>query len=307
MRAYIIRRLLFMIPILFLLSVLVFFVAHLTPGSPVDLIAGPTATQDVRAEIAAKYGLDLPLPVQYYKWLSQVVQGDLGRSLTLGRKPVATLIKERFHYTVELGLSAWLLAYLVAIPIGILAAVRQHSLFDNLSIAAAVVGASVPSFWLALLLILIFSVRLQWFPISGVGGLKALILPAIALALGRMAVLARIVRAGMLEVLGSDYVRTARAKGLTELKIILLHAFRNALLPLVSLAGLELGYLLGGAIIVETVFARPGLGTLMVQAVRSRDFPVVQGAVLILGISIVFSNLITDVLYTVIDPRIRYG
>ena len=303
---YFMRRLLFMIPVLLLLSVVVFLVAHLAPGSPVDLIAGPTATQEIRQEIAAKYGLDQPLPAQYFRWLANVARADMGRSIVTGR-PVLSLILQRLPATLELGLAAWLLAYGLGIPIGIVAAVKQYSLLDNTSIFLAVLGVSIPDFWLSLMLMLIFAAGLRWFPVGGYGGLSHVVLPAFALGMGRMAVVARIVRASMLEVMSEDYVRTARAKGLVERVVLLSHGFRNALLPLVSLAGLYLGYLVGGAVVVETVFARPGVGYLIVKSVAQRDFPVVQGAVLVLGMSVLTFNLITDIAYAIIDPRIRYG
>jgi len=305
MTRYLIKRLLFMIPVLLLLSIIVFVIAQLTPGSPVDLIAGPTATQEVRDRIAAELGLDQPLPVQYFKWLSRVMRGDLGRSIVSGR-PVWSLIRQALPVTVELGLAAWLLAYVVAIPIGVIAAVRRHTAWDNASMFLAIIGVTVPDFWLSLLLILVFAATLKWFPIAGYGGIEYLVLPALALGAGRMAVLARTVRASMLDVLDSDYVRTARAKGLSESLVVIRHAFRNALLPLVSLGGLQLGYLVGGAVVVETIFARPGIGRLIVKSIGAGDFPIVQGAVLILGLSILAANLLTDILYVFVDPRIRY-
>lgn len=305
MMKYLIKRLLFMIPVLLLLSIIVFVVAQLTPGSPVDLIAGPTATQEVRDRIAAELGLDQPLPVQYLKWLSRVIRGDLGRSIVSGR-PVWSLIRQALPVTVELGLAAWLLAYVVAIPIGVIAAVRRHTAWDNISMFLAIIGVTVPDFWLSLILILVFAATLKWFPIAGYGGIEYLVLPALALGAGRMAVLARTVRASMLDVLDSDHVRTARAKGLSEPLVVIRHAFRNALLPLVSLGGLQLGYLVGGAVVVEMIFARPGIGRLIVKSIGAGDFPIVQGAVLILGLSILAANLLTDILYVFVDPRIRY-
>jgi peptide/nickel transport system permease protein len=208
--------------------------------------------------------------------------------------------------TLELGITAWTLAFAVAIPVGVIAAARQYSFWDNASMLFAILGVTIPDFWLSLMLIFVFGATLNWLPIAGQGGIKYLVLPATALALGRMALLARIIRASTLDVLHDDYIRTARAKGLLERSVLFRHALRNSLLPVVSLAGLQLGYILGGAVIVETVFARPGLGRTIIMAIKSRDFPVVQGTVLILGISILLANLITDLSYAFIDPRIRY-
>jgi peptide/nickel transport system permease protein len=306
MARYIVKRIIFMLPVLLLLSIIVFIITQLTPGSPVDLIAGPLATQEVRDRITAELGLDQPLPVQYFKWLSNLLRGNMGRSI-ISKRPVSSLIVENLPMTLELGLFSWLLAYAISIPLGIISAVKQYSFWDNACMLFAIVGVTIPDFWLSLMLILFFGATLRWFPIAGYGGIKYLILPSMALALGRMALLARIIRASMLEVLNNDYIRTARAKGIDERNVIVRHGFRNALLPIISIAGLQLGYLLGGAVIVETIFARPGLGRLIIKSISSRDFPVVQGTVLVLGISILIVNLITDLTYAFIDPRIRYA
>lgn len=302
---YIIRRLIFMVVVLLLLSIAVFTIAHLTPGSPIDRLAGPRASPETRARLTAEYGLDQPWPVQYLRYMEHVVRGDFGRSIISGQ-PILNEIARRLPITLELGITAFAVAYAVAIPIGILAAVRRYTFLDFGASFFALVGMAVPNFWTGLMLILVFSVWLGWLPVSGYGSVQQLIMPAVALALPEMAGAARIVRSSMLEVLKRDYIRTAQAKGLSVRAITYGHAFRNSLLPLLSLAGLHLGWLVGGAVILEVIFARPGLGRMMVDAIFQRDFPVTQGTMLVLGASVILVNIITDVAYAFVDPRIRY-
>ncbi len=304
MLAYLIRRMLFIIPVLLATALLVFTALHLTPGDPVDVIAGPLVDEATRARIRERLGLDRPLPVQFITYMGGVLQGDLGVSI-LNRRPVIDLIRQRLPVTLELGLAAFALTYTIALPLGILAALRRNSVLDWLSMSVALIGVAMPSFWLGLMLVYLFSVQLRLLPATGSGGLQYLILPTLALALPRVGQVARITRSSMLEVIGLDYMRTAAAKGLAPGLIVRRHALRNALLPIIALMGLDLGYVVGGSVVIETVFARPGIGDMMIRAITSRDFPVLQGGMFVLTLAIVVSNLVADVCYMLIDPRIR--
>ncbi|HIC89744.1 MAG TPA: ABC transporter permease, partial [Anaerolineae bacterium] len=291
MTRYLIRRTLLMIPVLVAASLLVFLAVHLSPGDPVDLIAGPLASEEIRQQVRVRLGLDKSLPQQYFIYIAHIAQGDLGRSV-LSRQPVAELVRIKLPITLELGIAAFLVTYLVAVPLGVIAALHRNSLTDYVSMILALLGVSMPSFWFALILIYVFAVALGWFPPTGYGGLRYLILPAVALGLPRVGRVARMMRSSMLEVIGQDYIRTARAKGLPERTVVLVHAVRNALLPILSLMGLDLGYVLGGSVVIENVFARSGVGDMMLKAIYSRDFPVLQGAMLILTAAIVVGNII---------------
>jgi peptide/nickel transport system permease protein len=304
--SYIANRLLQAVPVIVGISVLTFLMLHLVPGDPVQIFAGDKPlTPERAAEIRHQLGLDRPLWVQYWDYASHAARGDLGVGLR-SQRPVLDSILEALPSTVELTLSALALATCVGVACGIAAAVGHGSWFDTAIMAAAMLGISMPVFYSSLLLLFLFSFSLGWFPATGQGGIQRLVLPAVALGLTSSAVLARLVRSSMLEVLHQEYVTTARAKGLSEQLVVIRHALKNALIPAVTMLGLQLGALLGGAVITETVFSRPGLGRLAVDAIASRDFPLVQGTVLFAALVYVLVNLAVDVSYAAIDPRIRY-
>ena len=300
----VLRQLVLVLPTLLGVVTLVFAFLHLVPGDPVEIMLGDSAAPADVAALRHDLGLDRPLPAQYARFLMRIAHGDLGRSIAF-RAPVATVIGDRYPATLELAGAAFLLALSLAVPLGVLAAARAGSMLDRLTRIASLAGACLPSFWLGPLLILGFSIGLGWLPVSGRGGPLHLILPAVTLALGMMGVLVRLVRASMLEALGEDYIRTARAKGTPGWRVVAVHALRNALMPVTTVAGLQAGALLAGAILTETVFAWPGLGRLVVEAISARDYPLVQGCVLTIGVSYVTVNLVTDLVYQAIDPRLR--
>jgi peptide/nickel transport system permease protein len=307
MLSYITQRLLHAIPVLVGISVLTFAMLHLVPGDPVEIFAGDKPLTPERAdEIRHQLGLDRPLYVQYLDYASHALRGDLGVGLR-SQRPVIDSIIEALPSTLELTGAALLLALVAGVALGIIAAVAHGRWLDTLAMSFAMLGVSVPVFYSGLLLILFFSFRLGWFPATGQGGVERLVLPSVALGLASAAALARLVRSSMLEVLGQEYIITARAKGLAERAVILGHALKNALIPTVTLLGLQLGALLGGAVVTETIFSRPGIGRLAVDAIGNRDFPLIQGTVLFAAVTYVLVNLVVDVLYAVIDPRIRYG
>lgn len=305
MVSYLIRRVLLAIPVLLVTALLVFSALHLSGGDPVMLLVHPTAPQYVREAVRAKLGLDKPLPVQFVVYMSNVLRGDLGRSI-LSRREVSELILEKLPVTVELGVASLALAYLMSIPLGTIAALHRNSFLDWSSMIVALIGVSMAGFWLGLLLIYAFAVHLRWFPPTGHGTISHLVLPALALGLPRVGRIARITRSSLLEVIEEDYIRTARAKGLAERAVVFRHALRNALIPIISLLGLDLGYIVGGSVVIEHVFARPGIGDMMLRAIYSRDFPVLQGSMFVLALAIILSNITADVLYTFVDPRIRH-
>ncbi|WP_038047634.1 nickel ABC transporter permease [Thermus caliditerrae] len=305
MLTYAIRRLLIAIPTLFGVVLLVFLMVRLAPGDPAVLLAGEFATPETLQAIRERYGLDRPLPEQFLLYLGALLRGDLGESAR-SRRPVLEELKTYFPNTVELAVAAILVALLTGIPLGILAALRPGSGLDLGVMTLALLGVSMPVFWFGLLAILIFSVNLGWFPVAGKGTLAHLVLPAVTLGVNATALLARMTRGTLLEVLSQDYIRTARAKGLRERVVVFKHALRNAMIPVVTVAGLEFGSLLAGAVITETIFAWPGLGQLLVGSILARDYPVVQGAVLLVATSFILVNLLVDLLYAWIDPRVRY-
>lgn len=327
MYAFIARRALALIPVLLGVSLLVFSLAFITPGDPVLIKIGmENASEEEIARIRSELGLDRPFWVQFGDFLAGAVQGDLGMSYRTNR-PVIEMIKERLPATLELTLTAFVLSIAIAIPIGVISAVKKYSLIDYTSMMGALFGISMPSFWLGLVLILIASLYLGWFPASGRGGslleglwvlltqlnpgpvirsVRHLALPSITLGLITAALITRLTRSNMLEVLKEDYIRTARAKGLSERVVVYRHALKNALLPVVTVLGLRLGQLLGGSVIVETVFAWPGAGRMIISSINRRDFMVVQGMVLVLATAFVLANLAVDIIYTWLDPRIRY-
>lgn len=305
MLKYIIKKLLLMIPVLLGLTLFIFLILHLAPGEPVDLIVGPNATPEVYENVRESLGLNRSLPVQYSIFLKNLLKGDLGRSI-LQNRPVSELILERFPVTFKLGILSLILSFVIAVPIGVIAAIKRNTYLDYVSMTGALIGISMPTFWFALLLLYFFAYRLGWFPISGYGTVKHLILPVITVGLTDAAVTARMVRSSMLEVIGQDYVRTARAKGVHENKVMGKHALKNALIPVITLLGMRVGWIFGGSVILETVFSIPGIGRLIVDGIFSRDYPVVQGSILVLAASVLIGNLIADILYAVVDPRIKY-
>ena len=305
MANYLIKRLLLAVPVLIVTAFLVFLALHLSPGDPVDVIVGPIAPEEVRDRVRTRLGLDKPWPVQFLIYMGNIVQGDLGQSI-LSKRSVTEMITEKLPVTAELGVAAFAVAYLLAIPLGTLAALHRNSFIDWISMVLALIGVSMPGFWLALLLIYAFAVNLRIFPPTGHEGIESLVLPALALGLPRVGKIARLTRSSLLEVVDQDYIRTARAKGLRERSVVSVHALRNALIPIVSLMGLDLGYIVGGSVVLEAVFARPGIGDMMLQAIYSRDFPVLQGGMFVLALAIVLSNILADVAYVIVDPRIRH-
>jgi peptide/nickel transport system permease protein len=313
MARYLVRRVLWMIAVLFGVSIVVFSIIHLTPGDPAQIMLGPTAGMDEVRALRHDLGLDQPVVVQYLVWIGRVAHGDLGVSIVL-RRPVLNEVLDRFRNTAILAVAAILISFTLGTLLGMVSAVRRGSAIDRSVMLLATWGLSLPSFWFGLMLIILFSVRLGWLPGTGmtspVGGgdgldiLKHVILPAVALAVVPMAVIARYTRSSMLEVLGQDYIRTARAKGLRERIVIGRHVFRNTLVALVTMFGLQVGFLLAGAVYIENVFSWPGIGQMLVDSILKRDFPLVQGGVLLVATVYVVVNLITDLLYVYLDPRI---
>jgi peptide/nickel transport system permease protein len=314
-RRYLTRRILSLVPVLAGVSVVVFLVLHLSPGDPAEVMLGSQATQEDLARLRAQLGLDEPLPVQYFRWLGHVLQGDLGRSIWT-KRPVLREVLDRFRATLLLTASGLALSTVGGIALGIASATRRNSFLDRVSAGVSLFGASMPVFWLGIVLMVIFALWLGWLPASGMsapyggGGIRDvlahLVLPAVTLGAASTAIVARLTRSSMLDVLGQDYVRTARSKGLIERAVVVRHGFSNALMPIVTVVGIQAGYLLGGAVLTETVFAWPGVGTLMVQGILARDFPLVQGCVLVVALSFAVINLAVDLLYVYLDPRIRY-
>ena len=315
MRRYVVRRLLLLIPVLLGVSLIIFMVLHLAPGDPAEIMLGSQATQADLDRLRAELGLTQPLHVQYVHWLALVARGDLGRSIWM-KRPVLGEVLTRFKATLVLTGAALLLSTAGGLALGITSAIRPNSALDRLSAVASLFGASMPVFWLGIVLMVIFALWLGWLPASGMfapyggGDLRDLLLhlalPAVTLAAASVTIIARLTRSTMLETLGQDYIRTARAKGVVERAVVLRHGLKNALIPIVTVVGVQAGYLLGGAVLTETVFAWPGVGTLMVQGILARDFPLVQGCVLVVALSFVVINLAVDLLYAWLDPRIRY-
>jgi len=314
MATYVLKRLVAMVPVLLLVSIVIFSLLHLTPGDPVVVMLGEEATPESRDALRRELGLDRPLPIQYGVWLGRVLQGDLGRSIRT-HQPVSEAILQRLPVTLELSLLAMVVSLAIALPAGIVAAVRRNSNADLLSTVFSLLGVSMPNFLLAVLLIYVLSLQLRWLPPIGYvnpfedlgANLKAMIMPSITLGTALAAVVARLTRSTLLEVLNQDYVRTAWAKGLREGVIIQRHAMKNSLIPVVTVVGLQLGNLLGSAIVTETIFALPGVGRLVIDSIFQRDFPLVQGVVLYLALIFLLINLLVDLLYAYLDPRIRYG
>jgi peptide/nickel transport system permease protein len=307
MRAYAVRRLLGAIPTLLGVATLVFLMIHLVPGDPVEAMLGEYAAPSAREELRAQLGLDKPLHEQYFAFLGGLAVGDLGRSVALeGRPAVATVIAEAFPTTMVLALAAMAVALIIALPSGMISAARRNTFSDYAFSTAALVGISIPNFWLGPLLILLFSIQLGWLPVSGLESPVGLVLPALTLGTSLAAALTRMVRAAMSEELAQDYIRTARAKGLSEWRVIGVHALRNSLIPVVSVAGLQFGALLAGAVVTERIFSIRGIGFTLIDAINRRDYPVVQGAILVIAFCYIAVNIATDMLYALIDPRVRF-
>ena len=309
MGRYTLSRLAQLLPVLWLISLIIFVVMHALPGDPAELMLagaeGGAITPERLAELRAAMGLDDPLVVQYLRFLSRAVVGDLGESLRF-RIPVNELILDRFASTLGLALCGLLIAIAIGLPLGMLAAMRQNSWIDALSMASAYLGASMPVYWLGLLLILFFSFTLQWFPPAGAEDWTALVLPSATLGFVAAGLISRLVRSSMIEVLAEDYIRTGRAKGLTESLVLWRHGLKNALIPVITMVGLQFGGMLAGAVVTETVFSRPGVGRLVVNAILAKDYPLVQGCVLFLAVVYLSVNLVVDLAYAWLDPRIRY-
>jgi peptide/nickel transport system permease protein len=303
---FLVERLAGAIPVLFGVSLAVFMMVHLLPGDPATIMlqGAPASAQDI-ANLRHELGLDRPLYVQYVSYMGRVLRGDFGKSIHT-RRPVLTEIFTVFPSTLRLAFASMGVALLLGTVLGVLAALRQNTWLDSLSMGTALFGVSMPDFWIGLLLILIFSVRLGWFPATGIGGWRHIVLPAIALGANFSAIIARLVRSSLLEVMRQDYVLTARAKGLRQRTVILRHALRNALIPVVTIIGLQFGNLLGGAVVIETVFARQGFGRLAITAILAKDFPLIQGIVLFGAIIYVIINILVDLSYAWLDPRIKY-
>lgn len=306
MLRYALRRLGWLIPLLIIVSILVFSIVYLMPGDPAVIIAGEGATNEDIENVRHSLGLDKPIYEQYLIWVSRAMKGDFGRSIRTGR-PVATEISFRFANTMRLSIVSIVIAAIIGLAAGIVSATRRYSLADNVVMAFAMIGISITPFYLGLMLMLFFSVKLGWFPLMGFTTLSSMILPAITLGARPMAMIARMTRSSMLEIMGQDYILAARAQGLPERLVIFKYALRNALNTVITVVGLQFGSLLGGAVITETVFAWPGIGRLAVESIRARDFPVLQASILVIAASFVVINLIVDLTYALVNPRIRYS
>lgn len=312
MFSYLVKRILSAIPVLLIVSIIIFLIIHITPGNPASVILGEEATPAQIAELEESLGLNLPIHEQYFNWITGVFQGDLGMSYFM-KEPVTDSIMSRLAPTISLAIFAQIIALLIAIPIGVLAANKRGSLTDSSMMVFALLGMSIPSFLLALLLVLLFGVQLGWLPTSGFRPmsegllihLKYLILPAISLGSVQAALIARMTRSSMLEVLNMNYIKSARAKGVKNFTLIIKHAFRNALLPILTVVGSTFGTLITGAVVTETIFNIPGMGQLIINSIERRDFAVIQGVILFITVLYIFLNLLIDILYGIIDPRVR--
>lgn len=310
---YITNRLISAAGVIVLVSILVFTIIRLIPGDPISILLGDNLTADARTRLVEKWGLDQPVFIQYLRWAGRMLLGDFGASIRT-QDSVAGLLLDRLPATLSLSVVSLTIAVLIGIPAGVIAAYRANTVVDGMAMVTALLGLCIPSFWLSLLLMLFFSIKLHWLPISGYvspftsfgGWFSHIIMPSIALGAGLAASISRMTRSAMLDALNQDYVRTARAKGLDERVTLFAHALKNALLPIITVIGLQLGFLLGGAVVVEEVFAIPGVGRLLIFGISNRDYPLVQGVVMLFAASFVLINLLVDLLYSVFDPRIRY-
>lgn len=306
--SYLLRRIVLLVPVIFGVSLVIFMLVHFTPGDPVRVMLGDEYDEQRAAVLRAELGLDRPLPVQYAAWVGRLGQGDLGRSI-FTKDPVRELIGDRLPLTLQLAGLSMAIAVAVALPVGIISASRRNSLFDSVARVMTTIGIAVPVFWSGIVLMLIFGLYLGWLPAGGGParyGFKALILPSLVLGLANAALLARMTRSAFVQVLAEQYVTTARSKGLPARLVYGRHAMRNALIPIITVVGLEFGTLLGGAVLTERIFSLPGLGSLLVDSIYRRDFPIIQGATLVVAMGFVLVNLLVDLAYAVVDPRIRY-
>lgn len=301
---YTVRRLLLLIPVFLVVSIVIFLIIHLVPGDPIDNLVRIGSTPEQKAEITARYGLDRPLVEQYLIWLGQLAQGDLGTAIVM-RRPVADLIAQNIPYSLTLGGLALLFSTVLGIAAGVVAAMNKEGPLDRTVMTGVLFGSTVPGFWLGLILILVFAVQLRWFPVSGARSWESLVLPVLTIGLGGTALVARVTRIAMLETAGKDFVLLLHAKGLPARRIQLRHVLRHALLPVVTILGLRIGWVLGGAVTVEYVFARPGLGTLLIKALSQHDYPVVQACLLMLAMAVMLGTLIGDLIQAAMDPRVR--
>lgn len=304
MLAYTLRRLLLLIPVFLAVSVVIFAIIHLIPGDPVDNLVRVGSSPEQKAEITARYGLDKPLIVQYGIWLGGVLQGDLGTAI-IARRPVTQLIAQDLPHSLALGGFALLFSTVVGITLGVIAALNRDKIIDQIIMGGVLLGSTLPSFWLGLLMILLFSVHLEWFPVSGARTWSALVLPVLTVGLGGTALVARVTRVAMIEAAGRDFVILLHAKGMHPLRIQLRHVLRHALIPVVTILALRIGWVLGGAVTVEVVFARPGLGTLLIKSLSQHDYPVVQACLLMLAVAVMLGTLLGDIAQAALDPRVR--
>lgn len=303
MRQYLLKSILQFVPVMLLISLIVFLLVHVS-GNPVALMLPDTATAEDRAALTAALGLDQPLYIQYFKFMGHLVQGDFGKSFRYNQ-PALPIVMDRLPATFELAAAAMLVATVIAVPLGIISATKRNSFWDVFATGAAVLGKAMPHFWLGIMFILLFSVKLGMFPVSGRGTMLHLVLPAVTLGTGIAAEMTRLIRSSMLEILGQDYIRTARSKGLGEKIVIYKHAFRNSLIPVVTIMALQISTLISGALITETIYAWPGMGQLIIQAVNTRDMAIVQAAVFVVAFLVILSNMLADLIYRILDPRIK--
>lgn len=304
MQQYFKRRLLTLIPVVFGVVTAVFFIIHLIPGDPVALMLGENAQPGDVEALRIRLGLDQPILIQYYHFWQNLVQGNLGESI-YHRQPVISLIFERLPNTILLAIAALFISLIISFPLGISSALKQRKWIDYFSLGFSILGISMPVFWLGPLLIIIFAVQLHWLPVAGMGSWKHLLLPAFTMGFGLAAITTRMIRASMIEVMNQDYIRTAFSKGLSKIRVIWSHALKNVMIPVITIIGLQLGALFGGAIITEVVFSYPGVGRLLILSILRRDYPLVQGTILIIALSYIVINWITDLIYSQVDPRIR--
>lgn len=301
---YIFRRSLLLIPIFFVITLVVFSLIHLVPGDPISSLLGPGSTTSDREALLVLYGLDQPIWMQYLNWLKAFITGDMGISI-IEKQPVADMIFYNMPFTVRLGLLSLAISFFLGISLGIVSAVKKNTIIDYISMIIALLGVTVPAFWLGLILILIFAVELSWFPVSGSGGIEYLILPAISVGLGGAGLVARITRVSMLEIYNKDFILLLHAKGIAKNVIVIKHIFRNAVMPVITILGLRLGFILGGAVSIEIVFSRPGVGSMLLTALFRRDYPVVQASLIFLTMAVIIGAFITDIIYSYADPRVR--
>jgi ABC-type dipeptide/oligopeptide/nickel transport system permease component len=304
MYSYLIRRVVMLVPVFLAVSLVIFLILHFIPGDPIDNLLKVGSSPEARAQMEARYGLDQPLPVQYGIWLFKVMQGDLGTAI-VARRPVSDLILQALPHSLRLGGFALLFSSVVGVSLGVLAALNRDKWPDKAIMGGVLLGSTMPSFWLGLILMLIFSVWLGWFPVSGARSASALVLPVLTIGLGGTALVARITRIAMIEASGRDFVTLLHAKGLSPLRIQLRHVLRHALIPVVTILALRIGWILGGAVTVEVVFARPGLGTLLIKSLSQHDYPVVQACLLMLAMAVMLGTLLGDILQAAMDPRVR--